>query len=146
MSAQTIIILILVGLAAGMLSGLVGVGGGIIIVPALVYFLAFNQKDAQGASLGILLLPVGILAAMNYYKEGHIDIKTVIFVSLGFIIGGFFGSKISLGLPDEKVKKIFAIVLMLVAIKMLFFDTKTRPHPIEGKPVTQVELKDENGS
>ena len=141
MSAQTIIILILVGLAAGMLSGLVGVGGGIIIVPALVYFLAFNQKDAQGASLGILLLPVGILAAMNYYREGHINIQTVIFVSLGFVIGGFFGSKISLGLPDEKVKRIFAIVLMLVAIKMLFFDTKKRSRIRPNKQVAQMDTK-----
>jgi uncharacterized protein len=122
MSAQTIIILILIGIAAGMLSGLVGVGGGIIIVPALVYFLGFTQKDAQGTSLGILLLPVGILAVMNYYKEGHINIGYIAIIAVAFIAGGFLGSKISLSLPDEKVKRIFAIVLMLVAIKMLFFD------------------------
>ena len=119
-----IIILILIGIAAGLLSGMVGVGGGIIIVPALVYFLAFSQKSAQGTTLGLLMLPVGILAVMNYYKQGHVDFKTVLIVAIGFVVGSYFGSKISLGMTDEKVKKFFAIVIMLVAIKMLFFDKK----------------------
>jgi uncharacterized protein len=140
MSAQTIIILILVGIAAGMLSGLVGVGGGIIIVPALVYFLGFSQKDAQGTSLGILLLPIGILAVMNYYKEGHINLKYIATVAIGFILGGFFGSKISLALPDEKVKRIFAIILMLVAIKMLFFD-RIKPRKQQGASKADTEIR-----
>jgi uncharacterized protein len=139
MSGQTIIILILVGIAAGMLSGLVGIGGGIIIVPALVYFLGFTQKDAQGTSLGILLLPVGLLAVMNYYKQGHINVSYVLLVSVSFLIGGFFGSKISLALPDEKVKRIFAIVLMLVAIKMLFFD-RSKPRKQEVSSTTHTEI------
>jgi len=113
-----------------MLSGLIGVGGGIIIVPALVYLLGFTQKDAQGTSLGILLLPVGILAVINYYKQGHVNIAYVLIVAVTFLIGGYFGSKISLSLPDEKVKRIFAIVMMLLAIKMLFFDKprEQKPH------------------
>ena len=122
MSTQTIIIIILVGLVAGLLSGLVGIGGGIIIVPALVFFLGFSQHQAQGTSLGILLLPAGILAVMNYYKQGYIDLKVVFILFIGFVIGGYLGSKVSLNLSEVAVKKIFAVVLVLIAGKMLFFD------------------------
>jgi uncharacterized protein len=124
MSAYIIIMLIAIGIAAGMLSGLVGVGGGIIIVPALVYLLAFSQKQAQGTSLAILLLPIGIFAVLNYYKdpEVHLDIKVVGLITLGFLIGSYFGSKFALLLPDITVKKVFAIFMLLIAIKMLFID------------------------
>jgi uncharacterized membrane protein YfcA len=122
MPTQTFIIIIIIGLAAGMLSGLVGVGGGIIIVPALAFFLGFSQHEAQGTSLGILLLPAGIFAAINYYKQGFIDVKVVLLLFVGFLIGGYFGSKISLSLSEAVVKKIFAIMLVVVAAKMLFFD------------------------
>ena len=122
MNTETIILLIVVGLAAGMLSGMVGVGGGIIIVPALVFFLGFSQHEAQGTSLGLLLLPVGILAVMNYYNKGYIDIKVVLIMSAAFVLGGWLGSKISLSLPQETVKKIFAIVLIYTAARMLGWD------------------------
>ena len=122
MSTQTIILVILVGLVAGILSGLVGVGGGIIIVPALVFILGFSQHQAQGTSLGILLLPAGIFAVLNYYKQGYIDLKVVLILFIGFLIGGFLGSKISLSLSEAAVKKIFAVVLLVIAGKMLFFD------------------------
>jgi uncharacterized protein len=122
MSVQTIVLLIIVGVAAGMLSGLVGLGGGVIIVPALVFLLGFSQYEATGTSLGILLLPAGIFAVMNYYKKGYIDIKVVLLIFTGFLIGGYLGSKISLSLPQATLKKIFAIVLILIAGKVLFFD------------------------
>ncbi len=122
MSLTTILLLVIVGLAAGFLSGLIGIGGGVIIVPALVLFLGFSQKAAQGTSLGILLLPVGILAALQYYKQGYINVNYVLVVAVAFIAGGFLGSKIALSMDDAKVKKLFAIILMLIAIKMLFFD------------------------
>lgn len=125
MSIQIWIILILIGVASGMLSGFVGVGGGLIIVPALVLFLEFSQKMAQGTSLAILLLPVGILAVMEYYKHGYIDIKIALIISAGFVVGGFFGSKIALVLPQDTIKKVFAIFMLIVAIKMLFFDKKS---------------------
>ncbi len=124
MDTQMVLILLVVGLAAGMLSGLVGVGGGIIIVPCLVFFLGFSQKMAQGTSLGILLLPIGILGAMQYYKQGYIDFKVIAIISAAFLFGSYFGSKIALSLSQENIKKVFAIVMMLVAVKMLFFDTK----------------------
>lgn len=122
MTTLTILLLIIVGLAAGALSGMVGVGGGIIVVPALVYILGFSQLQAQGTSLGLLLLPVGFLAVWNYYKQGYIDIKVVLVMCVAFVIGGWIGSKVTLSLPQEMVKKIFAIVLLLVAGKMLFLD------------------------
>lgn len=123
MTAQLVITLIIIGLAAGMLSGLVGVGGGIIVVPALVFFLGFSQHEAQGTSLGLLLLPVGILAVMNYYNKGFIDIKVVAIMGLAFVLGGWFGSKLALQLSVETVRKIFAIVLFYAAFKMLNWDS-----------------------
>jgi uncharacterized membrane protein YfcA len=129
MDTQIIIILLLVGLAAGILSGLVGVGGGIIIVPCLVFFLGFSQKMAQGTSLGILLLPIGVLGALQFYKQGYIDLKVVAIISVAFIFGSYFGSKIALKLSQENVKKIFALVMLLVADKILFFDNRKASPP-----------------
>jgi len=122
MSIQTIILLVIVGLLAGVLSGLVGLGGGVIIVPALVFLLGFSQHQAQGTSLGILLLPAGMFAVMNYYKKGYIDVKVVLLLFVGFLVGGWLGSKISLSLPEGTLKKVFAIALLLIAGKVLFFD------------------------
>ncbi|MBI3719272.1 MAG: sulfite exporter TauE/SafE family protein [Sphingobacteriales bacterium] len=123
MTTELVLILLAIGMAAGMLSGLVGVGGGIIVVPALVFFLGFTQHEAQGTSLGLLLLPVGILAVINYYNKGFIDIKVVIIMSIAFVIGSWFGSKLALSLPQDTVKKVFAIFLLYTAIKMLTWDT-----------------------
>lgn len=122
MDMQTILIVILIGIAAGMLGGLVGVGGGLIIVPSLVYFLGFSQHAAQGTSLGLILLPVGILGVMQYYKHGDVDFKVVAILAVGFLLGSYFGSKVSLSLPQATVKKIFAIFMMIMAFKMLFLD------------------------
>jgi len=122
MSTETILLLTIIGLAAGILSGMVGVGGGIIVVPALVFFLGFSQHAAQGTSLGLLLLPVGILAVINYYNKGYIDVKVVAIMSIAFILGGWLGSKLSLALPQDIVKKIFAIILFYTAFKMLGWD------------------------
>lgn len=117
-----IIMLIIIGIFSGMLSGLVGVGGGIIIVPCLIYFLGFSQKMAQGTSLGILLLPAGILGVLQYYKQGQIDFKVVLLVALGFVIGNFWGSKLALSISDALLKKVFAFLLIIIALKMLFID------------------------
>jgi uncharacterized membrane protein YfcA len=116
------LLLVVVGLLAGVLSGLVGLGGGVIIVPALVFLLGFSQHQAQGTSLGILLLPAGIFAVMGYYKRGYIDIKVVLLLFVGFLVGGLVGSKISLSVSEVMLKKIFAIALLLIAVKVLFFD------------------------
>src|SRR5215813_11307940 len=117
MTGETISLLIIVGLLAGMLSGLVGVGGGIIIVPALIFFLGFTQLQAQGTSLGLLLLPVGIFAVINYYRAGHLNLRIVGIMSISFIAGGWIGSKLALRLDQKTVKKIFAVVLLYTAFR-----------------------------
>lgn len=124
MNGETILLLTIIGLAAGILSGLVGVGGGIIIVPALVFFLGFSQQEAQGTSLGLLLLPVGILAVINYYNKGHIDIKVVAVMSVAFVIGGWLGSKWAISLSQETLRKIFAVILFYTAFRMLSWDSE----------------------
>ena len=120
MSTQTIVILLFVGIAAGMLSSMVGIGGGVVIVPALVLALGMSQKMAQGTSLALMLPPIGILAVINYYKQGYVDFKVAGIICLTFIIGSYIGSKLVLGLDPTIVKKIFAIFLVIVAIKYFF--------------------------
>lgn len=137
MSFTTILLLVIVGLAAGFLSGLIGIGGGVIIVPALVLLVGFTQKQAQGTSLGILLLPVGILAVIQYYKQGYINVNYVLIVALAFIAGGFFGSKLALTLSDVKMKKIFALILLVISIKMLFFDGTSHSKSADSTKIEQ---------
>jgi uncharacterized protein len=136
MDTQTILILLAVGLAAGLLGGMVGVGGGIIIVPALVYFLGFSQHTAQGTSLGLIMLPVGILGFLQYYASSQKDGTPINFyvigiLAAGFVVGSFFGSKVALSIPQDLLKKCFAILLVLVAVKMLFFDKTAIPKQTE---------------
>jgi uncharacterized membrane protein YfcA len=116
-----IIILLSIGLIAGFFSGLVGIGGGIIIVPVLVYFLHFTQQQAQGTTLFMFLFPIGILGVYNYYKAGYMDWKAAAFMGLTFVIGSFFGSKIAVSIDQQSVKKVFGIFVILVGIKMAFF-------------------------
>ncbi|MDG1332416.1 MAG: sulfite exporter TauE/SafE family protein [Crocinitomicaceae bacterium] len=119
MDTQTLLILIAIGILAGVLSGFVGVGGGIIIVPALIYVLGMTQLQAQGTSLFILLLPVGILAVHNYYKSDQINWKFGIIVSLAFVVGGYFGSKFALKVNPSIVRIIFGVIMAIVSFKMI---------------------------
>lgn len=127
MTTQIIITIIIVGLVAGMLSGLVGIGGGIILVPAVVYFLNYSQHQAQGTSLGVLTLPVVLVAFLNYYQECKkmgqpIEWKVVLLLAAGFIVGGYFGSHLAVRINQALLKKIFAAILFYTAIKMLGWD------------------------
>jgi len=115
-----IIILLCVGVVAGFLSGLIGIGGGIIIVPILVYYFTMNQKMAQGTTLFMFMLPIGFLGVYNYYKEGQIDFKSALIMSLTFIIGSYFGSKTALVIDTKLVKQIFGAMIVLIGLKMLF--------------------------
>jgi uncharacterized protein len=115
-----IVQLIIVGLMAGLLSGFVGIGGGLIMVPALIWLLGYSQHQAQGTSLGVLILPVVFLAVRNYYKAGMIDFKVVAIIAAAFVLGGFFGSKWALALPAETVKRIFGVVMLVAALKLIF--------------------------
>jgi uncharacterized membrane protein YfcA len=120
MTTTQLIIILAIGLMAGLVSGALGVGGGIIIVPALVLFLGFSQHLAQGTSIAILLLPTGILAVMQYYKNGYVDVKVALILMLLFVVGAYLGSLVSLSLPDKVLKKVFGIFMLLVSLKMVF--------------------------
>lgn len=116
----TIVILLCLGLVAGMLSGMVGIGGGIVIVPALVYFLGYSQHQAQGTVLFMFLLPIGILGVLNYYQAGHIEWKTAFVMASTFVIGSYFGSKISIAIDQTTLKKVFGVIILLLSLKMIF--------------------------
>lgn len=120
MEPTTILILLVIGVFAGMLSGFVGVGGGIIIVPSLVFFLGFTQHQAQGTSLAMMIPPIGFMAVYNYYKAGDVNLKAAAILCLTFFVGAYFGSKISLKLDQVQVKRIFGVVMLLVSIKFLW--------------------------
>ncbi len=121
MTLQILLILLAVGLAAGFLSGMVGIGGGIIIVPVLVYFLGFTQHQAQGTTLFMFLLPIGILGVMNYHKQGYVDYKTALIICSTFVFGSYFGSKLAISLDQKMVKQIFGAIIILLGAKMLFW-------------------------
>lgn len=117
---KEIIILLIIGLTAGLASGVLGIGGGIVIIPMLIGFLGYTQKDAQGTSLGLLLLPIGILAVMNYYKAGHINLRAVGIMVITFVIGSYLSSLYAINLPEGTLKKIFAVFLFAYALKLFF--------------------------
>jgi uncharacterized membrane protein YfcA len=120
MNMSTIIGLVILGILAGYLSGLIGIGGGIIIVPALMYFFNFALRDAQGTSLAALIPPVGILAVYYFHKNGNVNTYAAIIIALSFLIGALIGAKTNYLLRKEVVEKIFATLLLVIAIKMLF--------------------------
>ncbi len=120
MTTSNLIIILIIGLMAGIVSGALGVGGGIIIVPSLIFFLGFSQHMAQGTSIAILLLPTGILAVMQYYKNGYVDVKVALLLMLLFVVGAYLGSLVSLSLPDKLLRKIFGIFMLLVSLKLVF--------------------------
>lgn len=118
-----LMILLGVGLAAGVFSGIAGIGGGTIIVPALVFFLGYTQHQAQGVSLTMFLLPIGFLGVYNYYKGGHVTAETVrisLIMCATFVVGSYVGSKIAVGLNQDMLKKIFGAFILLVSLKMIF--------------------------
>ncbi len=120
MSILTIILLISIGLLAGFLGGLVGVGGGIIIIPLLIMMLGLTQHQAQGTAIFTMLPPIGILAAINYYEKGLVNWEYASVIAITFIVGGYFGSKISLSLPPQVIRRTFGIVMLIGALKLIF--------------------------
>ncbi|MDD5063513.1 MAG: sulfite exporter TauE/SafE family protein [Phycisphaerae bacterium] len=116
---MNIFLYILLGVIAGIFSGLIGIGGGIIIVPALVLLFGLSQHAAQGTTLALMVPPIGLLAALAYYKQGFVDLKIAAFVCIGFFVGGLIGAKFAVGIPEMVLKKIFGIVLLAVSVKMI---------------------------
>jgi len=115
-----IFLYLLLGLVAGILSGLIGIGGGVIIIPVLVFLFGLSQHQAQGTTLALMVPPIGLLAAWTYYKQGFVDLKIAIFICMGFFLGGLLGAKLATGLSTAALEKVFGIVLLLVALKMIF--------------------------
>lgn len=112
--------ILLIGLVVGMVSGVVGIGGGILFIPALVYLLGMDQYKAQGTSLGALLAPVGLLAFIEYYRRGHADLRVALLLAVGFFIGGYFGAVGAVHLPQSLLRRIFAVTLVAVGARMWF--------------------------
>lgn len=119
MDVFTLLILILIGLIAGVFSGIVGLGGGLLIIPALIFLLGLTQKEAQGTSLAMMLPPIGLLAAINYYRAGAVNLKFALVIAAAFLIGGYFGSHFAIRLPDALLRRVFAAALLAVGIRML---------------------------
>ncbi len=113
--------LILLGITAGSLSGLLGIGGATIMIPALLIIFKMTQHMAQGTSLAALLLPVGLLAAIKYWQAGNVNIKFALFIALGFLVGGYIGAVFAQPIPDVLLRKLFGIYLLIIAIQMIFF-------------------------
>jgi len=120
MSTVTFLILVMIGLVAGFLSGIMGLGGAIILIPALVLFLAMDQRMAQGTTIAIMLPPIGLFAAYNYYRAGYVNMKYALIIAAVFMLGGYLGSKLALNIPVSVLKRVFAAVLALIAVKMAF--------------------------
>ncbi|MGB9699898.1 MAG: TSUP family transporter [Thermodesulfobacteriota bacterium] len=117
---MNIISYLILGLGAGVLSGLIGIGGGTIILPALVFIFGLSQHQAQGTTLALLVPPIGLLAAWTYYKNGYVDLEIASLICLGFFFGGFLGAKMANHLPNVVLEKIFGVALLLISIKMIF--------------------------
>ncbi len=119
MDTMTVISLVVIGLLAGFLSGTMGVGGSVVMIPLLILWVGFTQHQAQGTSLAVLSVPVTLLAAFNYYKEGHVNWKFATIMAITFVIGGYLGSKLAVSIDQSLLKKIFGGVLLIVALKMI---------------------------
>ncbi|MBI4643471.1 MAG: sulfite exporter TauE/SafE family protein [Deltaproteobacteria bacterium] len=111
---------VLLGLVAGAFSGLIGVGGGVIIVPALVFLFGLSQHQAQGTTLALLIPPIGLLAAWTYYKEGYVDVHIAALICLGFFVGGLLGAKLANHLSNVALERVFGVAMLLISLKMIF--------------------------
>lgn len=123
MTTTTLFLLVIIGLFAGAMSGFVGIGGGVIMVPALIYLMGLSQMEAQGTSLILMLPPIGIMAVMNYHKAGHLSNTLItygIVIAIAFVIGGYFGSKLAIRLSDSVVKLIFGFLMLYISVKMIY--------------------------
>lgn len=111
---------ILIGLIAGTYGGFLGLGGGTILVPVLIFMFGLTQHQAQGTALAIMIPPIGLLAALRYYYSGNVNIPIAIFMCIGFFIGGYCGASIAHLMPDLLLKRIFGCVLLLISLRMIF--------------------------
>ncbi len=116
-----IILLIIIGLLGGLFSGLLGVGGGIVMIPLMIFALGFSQHEAQGTSLAVLAVPVTLIAAYNYYDAGHVNWKYAAVIAVTFVVGAYFGSKFAISIDQGMLKKVFGFILIVVALRLIFW-------------------------
>lgn len=114
------VLYIILGLIAGVLSGMLGIGGGIILVPALVFILGLTQHQAQGTTLALMVPPIGLLAALRYYQSGNVKLGMAGFICIGFFVGGLLGANLVQDLSEPLLRKGFAVFLLFVSLRMLF--------------------------
>lgn len=119
MEMTRVLLFLVLGVTAGALSGLIGIGGGVIIIPALVFLFGLSQHQAQGTTLALMIPPIGLLAAWTYYKQGFVDLRIAALICVGFFVGGLFGAKLATSISNEVLSKIFGVVLLLMSVKML---------------------------
>lgn len=115
-----VLLYVVLGMVAGTLSGLIGIGGGVIIVPALVFLFKFSQHQAQGTTLALLVPPIGFLGALIYYRHGYVDLRVAAYVCAGFLLGGLLGAKAATALPNVVLERVFGFAMLLIAVKMIF--------------------------
>ena len=120
MTVTQLLLLIIIGLLSRVLAGMFGIGGAIIVIPALVFILGLSQHEAQGTSLAFMLPPVGIMATWNYWKGGHVNWKFALILSLTFVVGAYLGSLYSANLSERMLRKAFGVLILIVAVKMIF--------------------------
>ena len=120
MTVAQLIILIITGLLAGAVAGTFGVGGGIVMIPALVFVMGMSQHDAQGTSLATMLAPIGIFAVINYYRAGYVNWRYAVILIITFLIGSYFGSKLAISIQPKTLKQIFGVLMIVVALKLIF--------------------------
>ena len=145
MTTTTIIILIIFGIAAGVLSSMVGIGGGVVVVPALlamtVLIPGMNPKMAVGTSLAMLLPPIGILGVWQYYKNGQVNIPVALILCAGFIFGAYLGGLFAVKMDKDTLKKFFAVFLLLISLKMLFLDKPSPKTTVPGENNNTTQIK-----
>ena len=120
MDIATLLKLALIGLMTGAFGGILGLGGGVILIPSLIFIMGFTQHQAIGTSLAVMLPPIGLFAAYNFYKAGQVNLKFALILAIAFMIGSYFTSKIAINIPENIIRKIFSVFLIAVAIKMFF--------------------------
>ncbi|MDB9529037.1 sulfite exporter TauE/SafE family protein [Oscillatoria sp. CS-180] len=107
------------GLSVGTLSGLIGIGGGVLITPALVYLFGFSQHYAQGTTLALLVPPIGLLGAWTYFQQGYVDVRAALLICLGFVFGGLIGAKFAVDLPEQLLRRVFGAAMILLGLQMI---------------------------
>ncbi len=120
MPYRELVSVLIIGLTAGFASGILGIGGGVLVVPALIYMLGFSQHNAQGTTLALMCMPAGILAARRYHQQGFVDWRVATFLFCGFVIGGYCGAQLAVSVSEKALRQLFALSMIALGVRMFF--------------------------